>query len=177
MKPTFTSALAIAALVSAPVMPFAASDEATKVETGSETSVTEQAGDVAEEVGDTVYAIGESATDAAQSGVDAVGGAAEDAYDATSDMSAELDAALTGDAEVYTTDGELIGTYNDTDSQGNIAVVDLDGEMEGADKRAVERAGIPLNALMVGDDGVTVNMTKAEFETALKAQASGKSDG
>jgi len=169
MKPTLTSALAIAALVSAPVMPFAASDEATKVGTGNEASVTEQAGDVAEEVGDTVYAIGESTTDAAQSGVDAVGGAAEDAYDATSDLSAELDAALTGDAEVYTTDGE--------DSQGNIAVVDLDGEMEGADNRAVERAGIPMNALMVGDDGVTVNMTKAEFETALKAQASEKSDG
>lgn len=177
MKPTVTSALAIAALVSAPVMPFAASDEATKVETGNEASVTEQAGDVAEEVGDTIYAIGESTTDAAQSGVDAVGGVAEDAYDATSDLSAELDAALTGDAEVYTTDGELIGTYNDTDSQGNIAVVDLDGEMEGADSRAVERAGIPMSALMVGEDGVTVNMTKAEFETALKAQPSGKSDG
>ena len=164
----FTSALAIAALASAPVVSFAANDEA---------NVSKQAGDVAQEVGDTVYAIGESTTDTAQAGVDAVGGVAEDAYDAASDVSAELDAALTGDTKVYTSDGELIGTYNDADSQGNIAVVDLDGEMEGADDSAVERAGIPLNALMVGDDGVTVNMTKAEFETALKASASGRSGG
>lgn len=170
MKTTFTSALAIAALASAPSMTFAASDEANKVKTENEASVTEQ-------VGDTVYAIGESTTDTAQAGVDAVGGVAEDAYDAASDVTAELDAALTGDAKVYTTDGELIGTYNDADSQGNIAVVDLDGEMEGADNRAVERAGIPLNALMVGDDGVTVNMTKAEFETALKANARTSSGG
>ena len=170
MKTTFTSALAIAALASAPVMTFAASDEANKVKTENEASVTEQ-------VGDTVYAIGESTTDTAQAGVDAIGGVAEDAYDAASDVTAELDAALTGDAKVYTTDGELIGTYNDADSQGNIAVVDLDGEMEGADNRAVERAGIPLNALMVGDDGVTVNMTKAEFETALKANARTSSGG
>ncbi|MDD9725743.1 hypothetical protein PVV74_09785 [Roseovarius sp. SK2] len=171
MKTTLTSTLTILALATAPVMTFAASDEASKVETENEASVTEQAGD-------TVYAIGESATDTAQAGVDAVGGVAEDAYDAASDVSAELDAALTGDAKVYTTDGELIGTYNDADSQGNIAVVDLDGEMEGADDRAVERAGIPLNALMVGNDGgVTVNMTKAEFETALKAQASTTSGG
>ncbi|WP_057792222.1 hypothetical protein [Roseovarius atlanticus] len=170
MKTTFTSALAIAALASAPVMTFAASDEANKVKTENEASVTEQ-------VGDTVYAIGESTTDTAQAGFDAMGGVAEDAYDAASDVTAELDAALTGDAKVYTTDGELIGTYNDADSQGNIAVVDLDGEMEGADNRAVERAGIPLNALMVGDDGVTVNMTKAQFETALKANARTSSGG
>ncbi|KRS13156.1 hypothetical protein XM53_08395 [Roseovarius atlanticus] len=151
-------------------MTFAASDEANKVKTENEASVTEQ-------VGDTVYAIGESTTDTAQAGFDAMGGVAEDAYDAASDVTAELDAALTGDAKVYTTDGELIGTYNDADSQGNIAVVDLDGEMEGADNRAVERAGIPLNALMVGDDGVTVNMTKAQFETALKANARTSSGG
>ncbi|QFT79611.1 hypothetical protein FIU89_03230 [Roseovarius sp. THAF27] len=175
MKTTLTSALAIAALVSAPVATFAANDEATNAE--ADASVSAQAGDVAQEVGDTIYAIGESTTDTAQAGVDAVGGVAEDAYDAASDISTELDAALTGDAKVYTSDGELVGTYNDADSQGNIAVVDLDGEMEGADDRAIERAGIPLNALMVGDDGVTVNMTKAEFETALKANARTSSGG
>ena len=175
MKKTLTSTLAIAALVSAPVMPLAASDEAIKTE--NEASVTEQAGDVAEEVGETVYAIGESTTDAAQAGVDAVGGVAEDAYDAASDVSAELDAALTGDAEVYSSDGELLGTYTGTDSSGNIAIVDLDGEMEGADDSAVERAGVRMKNLMVGEEGVTVKMTKAEFQTALKTAASNRQGG
>ncbi|WP_135504628.1 hypothetical protein [Roseovarius aestuariivivens] len=166
MKPTFTSAIALAAMLSVPAVGMAASD--TKTEADAEASVSTQAGDVAEEVGDTVYAIGESTTDAAQAGVDAVGGVAEDAYDAASDISAELDAALTGDAEVYSKDGELLGTYTGTDSSGSLAIIDLDGEMEGADDKAVERAGVRMDNLMVGENGVTVDMTKAQFANALK---------
>ncbi|MFN3209524.1 MAG: hypothetical protein ACE369_11095 [Roseovarius sp.] len=177
MKQTVTSALAIAALVSAPVAGFAANDDTANVDAEADASVSAQTGDVAEEVGDTVYAIGESATDTAQAGVDATGGVVEDGYDAASDISTELDAALTGDARVYTSDGELIGTYTGTDSTGNLAIVDLDGEMEGASDAALERAGLPLTSLTAGDEGVVVAMTKAEFETALKASADANSGG
>lgn len=155
----FAPALAVAALSAGP-MAALASDDANTAQDQPET--------VAEAVGNTVYAIGESTTDAAQAGIDAVGGVVDDAYAAASNVSAEMDAALTGDARIHSRDGELLGTYMRRNDAGNLAVIDLDAEMEGADERPIEMAGIPVQHLMMGPKGVTVEMTKAEFEAALR---------
>ncbi|EPX75429.1 hypothetical protein [Salipiger mucosus] len=141
---------------------------AVSAETENEASVTDQASAAAEEIGDTVYAIGETATDTAQAGVEAVGGTAEEAYDGAANISAELDAALTGDAVVRSSDGEVLGTVYETDMDADRVIVDLDGEMEGADDRAIENAAVQVSSLSAGEDGVVLDMTEEEFAAALQ---------
>ncbi|MGR3823930.1 MAG: hypothetical protein ACU0A5_15285 [Salipiger marinus] len=130
-------------------------------------SVSEQASEAAGAIADTAYAIGESATDAAQAGVEAVG--ADDAYSAASDVSAQLDAALTNDAVVRSSDGEVIGTVSKRDMTGSRVIIDLDGEMEGADERAIENAAVSVNRLSVNaDEELVLNMSEEEFAAALR---------
>lgn len=134
----------------------------------NEASVTEQASQAADAIADTAYAIGESATDAAQAGVEAVG--ADEVYSDASDISAELDAALTNDAVVRTTDGEVVGTVAKSDLKVGRVIIDLDGEMEGVDDRAIENAAVSINRLSANaDEELVLNMTKQEFATALQS--------
>ncbi|MCE0504431.1 MULTISPECIES: hypothetical protein [unclassified Roseivivax] len=134
-------------------------------------NVAAQAGDVAQEIGETFYAIGETATDTAQAGVGAVGELAEEPYGAAANISAQLDAALTADAVVRSSDGEILGTVTRTDLDGDRVMIDLDGEMEGADERALENAAVQVSSLSAaeGEGDLTLDMTRAEFETALRA--------
>ncbi|EPX83860.1 hypothetical protein [Salipiger mucosus] len=145
----------------------------------NEASVTAQASNAAGEIADTVYAIGETATDTAQAGVEAVGGAAEGAYAGASNISAQLDAAVTGDAVVHSSDGEVLGTIYETDMDADRVIIDLDGEMEGADERAIENAAVQVSSLDVTEDGVVLDMSKAEFAAALQtaAEVEMRSDG
>ena len=136
--------------------------------TEDDDNVAAQAGDVAEEVGETIYAVGETATDTAQAGVDAVGDVAEEPYGGAANISAQLDAAITGDAVVRSSDGEILGTVYRTINDGARVLIDLDGEMEGADERAIENAAVRVSSLSATENGLVLDMTRAEFSTALQ---------
>merc|ERR1711974_547271 len=127
----------------------------------NEADISAQASDAAGEIADTVYAIGESVTDTAQAGVEAVGDVAEKPYGGAANISAQLDAALTDDAVVRSSDGEILGTVYEFDRDGDRVLIDLDGEMEGADERAIENAAVQLASLSAGENGVVVDMTEA----------------
>ncbi|ANT62380.1 hypothetical protein AYJ57_18385 [Salipiger sp. CCB-MM3] len=134
----------------------------------NDASVKEQAAEAVDAIGDTAYAIGETATDTAQAGVEAVG--ADEAYSEASDISAQLDAALTDDAIVRSSDGEIIGTVLKSDTNQGLVVIDLDGEMEGADERPIENAAVRMSRLSANaDQDLVLNMSKAEFASALNA--------
>ena len=99
--------------------------------------------------------------------MEAVG--ADDAYSAASDVSAQLDAALTNDAVVRSSDGEVIGTVSKRDMTASRVIIDLDGEMEGADDRAIENAAVSVNRLSVNaDEELVLNMSEEEFAAALR---------
>ncbi|ETX29169.1 hypothetical protein [Roseivivax isoporae] len=132
-------------------------------------NIAAQASDAAGEIADTVYAIGETATDTAQAGIGAVGDVAEQPYGGAANISAQLDAALTGDAVVRSTDGEIIGTVSRTDRTDGHVIIDLDGEMEGADDRAIENAAVPIGAFSATETGLVVNMSADQFATALQS--------
>ena len=134
----------------------------------NEADISAQASDAAGEIADTVYAVGESATDTAQAGVEAVGDVAEEPYGGAANISAQLDAALTDDAVVRSSDGEILGTVYKFDRDADRVLIDLAGEMEGADDRAIENAAVQLASLSAGENGVVVDMTEAQFSSALQ---------
>lgn len=132
----------------------------------NEASVTEQAAQAVDAIGDTAYAIGETATDTAQAGIEAVG--ADEIYSDAADVSAQLDAAITNDAIVRSSDGEIVGTVKKSEMDRGFVVIDLDGEMEGADERAIENASVRASQLSLNaDEELVIDMTKAEFAAAL----------
>lgn len=135
----------------------------------NEKSVAAQTSEAAGEIADTAYAIGETTTDTAQAGVDALGDVAKKAYGGASNISAQLDAALTGDTVIRSSDGEILGTVYKTDMDGDRVIIDLDGEMEGADTRAIENAAVRASSLSVLEDGeVMLDMTSEQFAQALR---------
>ena len=132
-------------------------------------NVAAQASDAANEISDTAYAIGETATDTAQAGVDAVGDIVEEPYGGAANVSAQLDAVLTNDAVIRSSDGEILGTVYKTDKDGDHVLIDLDGEMEGEDTRAIENAAVRTSSLMVLEEGeVMLDMTSDQFARALR---------
>ncbi len=171
MKTALTTALAFTAMTTAPAWSQVSADAE------AEASVSAQTSDVVEEVAETGYAIGETTTDAMQAGIKAIGGIVEDGYGEASNLSAELDAAITNDAEVYTADGELIGTVTRTDASGEYAIVDLDGEMEGADARPIENIAVRLQDMIVGNDGFMIAMSEAQLKAEINTSARVRLDG
>ncbi|ETX14021.1 hypothetical protein OCH239_05810 [Roseivivax halodurans JCM 10272] len=132
-------------------------------------SVTNQAAQVGEEVVDTGQAAAQQTVDAAQGVANAAGNAAGEAYGAASNVSAQLDAALTEDAVVRSSDGEIIGTIYRTDLDGDRVLIDVDGELENTiDRDGIENAAVSVSSLMVGNESLMLDMTAAEFATALE---------
>ena len=104
-------------------------------------------------------------------GVDAASATAEAGYDAASDAGAQLDAALTQDAKVRTSDGELVGTVNKADLADDMVLVDLDTQMETSVDGSTEHVAVSKNNMSVGNDGLVVNMSEQSLIAAINAQA------
>lgn len=132
-------------------------------------SVTNQAVNAGEEVVDTGQAAVDQTVNAAQATANAAGEAAEETYGAASNVSAQLDAALTEDAVVRSSDGEIIGTIYRTDLDGDRVLIDVDGELENTIARdGIENAAVSVSSLMVGNESLMLDMTAAQFANALE---------
>lgn len=155
-----TAALALVA--AAPL----SAEQTAEMETQAEGSA-----NVGEELGQTAKEAGDFVEDTVELGVDAAAATAEAGYDAASDAGARLDAALTQDAEVRTSDGELVGTVHKADLADNMVLIDLDTQMETSVEGSTERVAVSKDALLVEDDDVRVNMDQQAMIAAINAQA------
>lgn len=168
---TFRKSIAAttAALALVAAAPLSAEEQMTDVET--ETQV-EGSASVGEELEQTAKEAGDFMKNTVKLGVDAAAATAEAGYDAASDAGAQLDAAITQDAKVRTSDGELVGTVHKADMADDMVLVDLDTQMETSIEGSTENVAVSKNSLMVGDDGLQVNMTEQALIEAINAQAS-----
>ncbi|SLN69761.1 hypothetical protein ROJ8625_03637 [Roseivivax jejudonensis] len=146
-----TTALTLGLAGAAAAQTVAPSDDA-------DMSVTGQAADAGREIVDT-----------GQAAVGAVGEAAEETYGAASNAAARLDAALTEDAVIRSSDGEIVGTVSRTDMDGDRVLVDLDGEMENQIARdGVETIALQTRSMMVSDNTLMLDMTRAQLAAAIE---------
>lgn len=157
-----TAALAIAAAA-----PLSAEEQDVEMEAQAQ-----GAADVGEELQQTAEEAGDFMENTVELGVDATAAAAEAGYDAASDAGAQLDAALTQDAKVRTSDGELVGTIHKADMADDMVLIDLDTQMETSVEGSTEHVAVSKNALSVADDGVRVNMSEQAMIDAINTQAS-----
>ncbi|MGR3315324.1 hypothetical protein [Roseovarius indicus] len=156
-----TAALAIVAAA-----PLSAEEQKVEMETQAEGSA-----NVGEELEQTAKEAGDFMKNTVELGVDAASATAEAGYDAASDAGAQLDAALTQDAKVRTSDGELVGTVHKADLADDMVLVDLDTQMETSIEGSTENVAVSKSSLSVADDGVRVNMTEQALIEAIKAQS------
>ncbi|MEQ8897716.1 MAG: hypothetical protein RID23_11530 [Roseovarius sp.] len=165
---TFRKSLAAttAALALVAAAPLSAEQQKVEMETQAEGSA-----NVGEELGQTAQEAGDFMKDTVKLGVDAATGAAEAGYDAASDAGAQLDAALTQDAVVRTSDGELVGTVNKADLADNMVLVDLDTQMETSVDGSTEQVAVSKNALSVDNDGLRINMEQQAMIKSINAQS------
>jgi len=165
---TFRKSLAAttAALALVAAAPLSAEEQKVEMETQAEGSAS-----VGEELGQTAQEAGDFMANTVKLGVDAATATAEAGYDAASDAGAQLDAALTQDAEVRTSDGELVGTVHKADLADDMVMVDLDTQMETSIEGATENVVISKSALSVDDDGLRVNMSEQAMIDAIKTQS------
>ena len=161
-----TAALAIVAAA-----PLSAEEQKVEMETQAEGSA-----NVGEELEQTAKEAGDFMKNTVELGVDAASATAEAGYDAASDAGAQLDAALTQDAKVRTSDGELVGTVHKADLADDMVLVDLDTQMETSIEGSTENVAMSKSSLSVADDGLRVNMTeqaliegRAQIQKALDA--------
>ncbi|SEK36160.1 hypothetical protein SAMN05444413_101410 [Roseivivax marinus] len=121
-------------------------------------TVTGQAADAGQEIVDT----GQAAAGAVVEG-------AEETYGAASNAAAQIDAAVTEDAIVRSSDGEIVGTIYRTDLDGDRVLIDLDGEMENQIARdGVERVAVQVRSLMAGEEGLMLDMSRDQFAAAIE---------
>ncbi|MDM8167192.1 hypothetical protein [Roseovarius sp.] len=156
---------ALALIAAAPL-----SAEQTETEVEMETQA-EGSASVGEELGQTAKEAGDFMKNTVKLGVDAASATAEAGYDAASDAGAQLDAALTQDAKVRTSDGELVGTVNKADLADDMVLVDLDTQMETSVDGSTEHVAVSKNNMSVGNDGLVVNMSEQSLIAAINAQA------
>ncbi|MEQ9239489.1 hypothetical protein [Roseovarius indicus] len=156
-----TAALAIVAAA-----PLSAEEQKVEMETQAEGSA-----NVGEELEQTAKEAGDFMKNTVELGVDAASATAEAGYDAASDAGAQLDAALTQDAKVRTSDGELVGTVHKADLADDMVLVDLDTQMETSIEGSTENVAVSKSSLSVADDGLRVNMTEQALIEAINAQS------
>ena len=156
---------ALALIAAAPL-----SAEQTETEVEMETQA-EGSTNVGEELGQTAEEAGDFMKNTVKLGVDAASATAEAGYDAASDAGAQLDAALTQDAKVRTSDGELVGTVHKADLADDMVLVDLDTQMETSVDGSTEHVAVSKNSMSVADDGLVVNMSEQALIAAINAQA------
>lgn len=156
-----TAALAIVAAA-----PLSAEEQKVEMETQAEGSA-----NVGEELEQTAKEAGDFMKNTVELGVDAASATAEAGYDAASDAGAQLDAALTQDAKVRTSDGELVGTVHKADLADDMVLVDLDTQMETSIEGSTENVAMSKSSLSVADDGLRVNMTEQALIEAINAQS------
>ncbi|MEQ8292461.1 MAG: hypothetical protein RIA08_09660 [Roseovarius sp.] len=160
----------IAATTAAVALIAAAPLSAEQTEVEMETQA-EGSANVGEELGQTAQEAGEFMENTVKLGVNAAAATAEAGYDAASDAGAQLDAALTQDAKIRTSDGELVGTVHKADLADDMVLVDLDTQMETSIEGETEHVAVSKNNMSVGDDGLVVNMSEQSLIAAINAQA------
>ena len=164
-RKSIAATTAAVALIAAAPLSAEQMDTEVEMETQAESSTS-----VGEELGQTAQEAGEFMENTVKLGVDAAAATAEAGYDAASDAGAQLDAALTQDAKVRTSDGELVGTVHKADLADDMVMVDLDTQMETSIDGSTEHVVISKNALAVDGDGLRVNMTEQAMIDAIKAK-------
>ncbi|WP_422028857.1 hypothetical protein [Roseovarius sp.] len=164
-RKSIAATTAALALIAAAPLSAEQMDTEVEMETQAESSTS-----VGEELGQTAQEAGEFMENTVKLGVDAAAATAEAGYDAASDAGAQLDAALTQDAKVRTSDGELVGTVHKADLADDMVMVDLDTQMETSIDGSTEHVVISKNALAVDGDGLRVNMTEQAMIDAIKAK-------
>lgn len=114
------------------------------------------------------------AGEAAGEVIDKAGDVAKDLAEAgastLSDTGARAKAALTTDALVTSSEGEVVGTVSGIDTAAGAVMLDLDAEMEGDLDAPVDLVVVSDDIFIPVEDWLQITLTSAELAAAVNTQ-------
>ncbi|MEQ3625355.1 MAG: hypothetical protein ABNH26_10290 [Celeribacter sp.] len=118
----------------------------------------------------TANTVGQTANAALDATGEAAVNVAAEGLSATSDLAAEVEAALTAESVVMSSAGETIGTVSSFDQSVGTVMIDLDSEMEASISSDVEVIAMPASAFSATDGGLSIGMSGDELAAAVNLQ-------